>query len=218
MSEKARANKEVASQKKYQESVKATAPPKPSYTTNDGKKVDVRTNSKNVEYIRNQPSSRLTPEYRERNINIHVTNFGYAHPYSYYCGQPAFYVGGGYSSVFWWMMMDWSAERRAMWLYNHQHEIDRSAYERGMRDAQVSQQVAQLQARNFQPDPDYVDPEFKDDPSMQYDQHFVEAAYNPTVVETHSSTSVLAIIGGGVIVFLVAVGIYVLVFKVRWDV
>ncbi len=182
-SDKAQANKEARSERKYVDSVKATAPPKSTYTTPTGSVASVRTDSKHVDYIRNQPSNRYTPEARRQTTVTHVTNYNYSHPYDYYHSQPSFYVGGGYSSAFWFMMSEWSAERRAMWLYNNQNHIDKEAYNRGVQDAQVAAELAKLKAANAKIDEDYVDPEFKDDPSIMYDDKYIEAAYNPTVIE-----------------------------------
>ena len=182
VSEKAREAKEARSERKYEESKAASAPPKPSYKTPDGKEVKIKAESKAVQEIRNKPSASITPQVREQNINVHVTNYHYSHPYNWYSSQPVVYVGGGYSSSFWWMMMEWDAERRARWLYNHQHDIDQEAYRQGMRDAAVAQRIAEMKASHIKPDDEYVDPEFSNDRTMMYDQDFIEASYNPKVV------------------------------------
>ena len=112
--------------------------------------------------------------------------------------------------------MEWNAERRARWLYNHQSTIDQAAYQKGMQDAQVAAEIARLKAENAAVDPDYVDPEFADNPDLMYDQEFVEAAYNPTVVQPVQKHSWLQ-----VFVWLIIVGVlffvaYWLVFKFRF--
>ncbi len=112
--------------------------------------------------------------------------------------------------------MEWSAERRAHWFYHNQHNIERDAYERGMKDAAVAAEVAKLKAQNVQPNPDYVDKEFVDNPDLMYDQNYVEAAYNPVVVERSSGSGV-----GKVLLWMIIIGVvgglaYVLVFRVRW--
>jgi hypothetical protein len=78
-------------------------------------------------------------------------------------------------------MQEWSAERRARWLYNNQANIEASAYNRGLQDAAVANEIAKLKAANAKPNRDYVDPEFANDPSMMYTQDHVEAVYNPSV-------------------------------------
>jgi hypothetical protein len=147
---------------------------------------------------------------------VHIHNYGYSRPYDWYYSQPTFYVGGGYSSAFWWMMMtDWTAERRAYWLYHNQANIERDAYERGMKDAAVAAEIAKLKAQGVKPNPDYVDKEFSDNPDLMYDQDYVEAAYNPVVVEEHSSGVGTVLLWFLVIIIAGAV-VCILVFKVRW--
>jgi len=112
--------------------------------------------------------------------------------------------------------MEWNAERRARWLYNHQSTIDQAAYQKGMQDAQVAAEIARLKAENAAVDPDYVDPEFADNPDLMYDQEFVEAAYNPVVEQPSSSGGFLH-----VLLWLVVVGVlffvaYWFVFKFRF--
>lgn len=179
-SAKAQANREQASKKKYEEQHKATAPPKTEYKTANGKSVKIDPNDKVVNDIRNRPSSWHEPEARRTRYVDHVTVYHYHHPYSYYHTQPVVYVGGGYSSAFWWMMMEWDAERRARWFYNNRDRIESDAYSRGVRDAQVQAHIAKWEAEKRARQTGYVDPEFAKDPSMQYDDDFIAASYNPT--------------------------------------
>ena len=181
-SSKAKALSRQASQIRYEETKKATAPPKSSYTTSNGKTVNIRKDSKAVETIRSRPSSYYTPQQRTHRTEIHFNNYGYSHPYDYYYSRPTYYVGGGYSSAFWWMMQEWSAERRARWLYNNQANIERSAYERGMQDAAVAAEIARLQSEGAAANPNYIDPEFAENPDLMFTQDYVEASYNPTRV------------------------------------
>lgn len=222
ISDKARAAKEAQSEKKYIETQKATAPPKPKYTSPEGKEVYVRTATKDVETIRNMPSTQLKPEVRQQTMTTHVTQYHYHHDYNWYRTQPVVYVGGGYSSAFWYMMAEWDAERRARWFYNHRYDIDQSAYERGVRDAQVAAAINRMESQRVYRDTNYVDPEFKANPVGQYDDAYVEAAYNPTVVHTTSqpvdsgaALTVFLWLGGIVLFGLICWGLYALVFKVR---
>lgn len=219
-SAKAQAAKEARSERKFVESKKATAPPKPKYTSPDGKEVHVRTGSKDVEYIRSLPSSSIKPEVRHQNISVHVTHH-YHHPYTYYTSQPVVYVGGGYSSAFWWMMMEWDAERRARWLYHNRYNIEADAYNRGVRDAQVAAYINKMEAERAARNGGYVDAEFKKDPSLMYTDDYVQAAYNPTVVH-HEPVSGAAVLRGFLWVMGAALGVGVLclvvylVFYHRW--
>lgn len=185
--EKAKANKEQASKRTYEEQTKATAPPKPSYKTPDGKEAKVDPKAPSVDVIRNRPSRDLDPQVRNDYSVKHVHHYHYSHPYSYYQTQPVFYVGGGYSSAFWWMMMEWSAERRAMWFYHNRASIDQAAYERGLQDAAVRARIAELERQNAVRNAGYIDPEFAENPTLMYDQEYIESVYNPNVRETHYS-------------------------------
>lgn len=214
-SEKARAAKAEESKRVYAESKAATAPPKATYTDASGKTVKVQAESSTVKNLRNKPASEIAPERRVARQTTIIYNNHYSHPYGWYSSQPYYYVGGGYSSAFWWIMMtEWSAERRADWLYNHRSEIDQSAYQRGVQDAQVQQRLAQLESQNAARNPDYVDKDFAEDPSLQYDQSYVEAAYNPTVVQSDGSG--LTFLKWVVILSLVGAVCYVVMFRIRW--
>lgn len=110
-------------------------------------------------------------------------------------------------------MMEWNAERRAAWLYHNQHNIERSAYERGLQDAAVAAEVARLKAANTSVNEDYVDPEFAEDPSVMYSDEYVEAAYNPTVVEGSYAWTIF--------IWLVVIGVigllaFLLIFRTRF--
>jgi short subunit dehydrogenase-like uncharacterized protein len=125
------------------------------------------------------------------------------------------YIGGGYNSMLWYMMLEWDAERRARWLYHNRDNIEQDAYERGMKDAQVAQAMAKLEADKVARDPNYVDPEFADDPSVVMDAGYVEAVYNPTVVERSYAWIVWLFLVPLGLVILGCVGYWV-IFKIRW--
>ena len=215
-SSKVNAQRRATSQRVYKETKKATAPPKPSYTDSRGNTVKVRTNSSHVSSMRSRPSSYYTPAARQTRITNHIHVHGYGHPYSYYHTQPYYHVGGGYSSAFWWMMLEWNADRRARWLYHNRHNIEADAYRRGMQDAQVAQQVAALEAQGVARNADYVDPEFADNPGMQYSQEYVEAAYNPTVVASSGGSAAGSTLMWIVVIFIGVIAIWFVMTKLRW--
>ena len=124
-------------------------------------------------------------------------------------------MGGGYSSAYWYMMMEWSAQRRAMWFYNNRSNISASAYQRGVQDAEVQQRLAALEAGGTAPNADYVDPEMADNPGMQYSQDYVEAAYNPTVVASSGSGAGSAFMWI-VVIFIGIVAIWFVATKLKW--
>lgn len=215
-SAKTRAAQQATSKRKYEETKRATAPPKPSYTNSHGKTVNVRRDSATVKSIRSRPSSYYTPAAREQRVTVHVSNH-YSHPYSYYHSQPYYYVGGGYSSAFWYMMMEWNAERRARWLYHNRSNIDSAAYQRGIQDAEVQARLAALEAQNTPRNTDYVDPEFADNPDMQYSQEYIEAAYNPTVVASSGNAGAAGTAFVWIIVIFVGViAVWFVMTKLRW--
>ena len=210
---KADAAKAEASRRKYVESQKAKLPPKTEYKTAEGKTVNVKPDSPTVKTIRDKPSTYYRPEVREQRTVEHVHHYHYQHPSTWYYSQPTVYVGGGYSSAFYWMMMEWDAERRAQWFYNHRNTIERDAYERGMRDSAVAARVAELQSQGVRTNPDYVDPEFAKDPSMMYTQDHIEAVYNPEISNGNSGATVLLLTLGTVGLCVAA---YFVLFKIRW--
>jgi hypothetical protein len=215
ISDKARAAKEESSAKKFEASQAAkvaTLPPKPKYTSPQGKTVNVNVNTRQVEHIRNQPASHYQPEVRHKTINVFVEKH-YSHPYDYYYRRPTVYVGGGYSSAFWWMMAEWDAERRARWLYNNRNQIEADAYNRGVQDAEVQAYIRKLEQQNARPDPNYVDRDFAQDPSLMYTDEHINAVYNPApVVPADPAASRMAfyMLGAIVLIVLAGLGVYVL--------
>ena len=195
-----------------------------------GRTVKVDTSSSAVTQLREQPSTYIQPAARQERFVQHVTVYHYAHPYDYYWGRPVGYGIGPYSNGFWWMMMEWNAERRAQWLYHNQARLSAEAYADGARDAAVQQRLAALEAQKVPRDVNYVDPEFASDPTDQYDQNYVEAAYNPTVMPVQMSaasnpTAMPSQSSGGsgvgtVLLWLFGIGtagaIVYVVFNVRW--
>lgn len=114
--------------------------------------------------------------------------------------------------------MEWDAQRRADWFYHNRYNIERDAYERGVRDAEVSRRLDELERRNTIRDPDYVDEEFRENPSLMFDQSYVEAAYNPSIRRTVDGRTVMYILLGMIAVVGVCWGGHYLLFQKRWDI
>lgn len=114
-----------------------------------------------------QPSNVQAKPATQARVETHVAHHHYQHPAVYY-DRPVSYGIGGYSNAFWWMMSEWSAERRAMWLYNHQSQISREAYQDAVRDAEVQRRISALEASRVARDASYIDDEFKASPDVQY--------------------------------------------------
>ena len=188
VSTKAQAQRREESRQAFITTQKATAPPR-SEAVVGGRTVKVDTSSPAVTQLRERPSTYIQPDVRQERFVQHVTVYHYAHPYDYYWGRPVGYGIGPYSNGFWWMMMEWNAERRAQWLYHNQARLSAEAYADGARDAAVQQRLAALEAQKVPRNVNYVDPEFASDPTDQYDQNYVEAAYNPTVMPVQMSAA-----------------------------
>lgn len=218
-SDKARAAREQSSQRKFEESKTAGTSAKPKYsaptTLNKTTNTNININTRQVDYIRRQPASSYRPEVRQRNISVFV-NTHYSRPYDYYCHQPVIYVGGGYSSAFWWMMAEWDAERRARWLYHNRYQIEHNAYERGVRDAEVQAYIHKLEQENAQRDPNYVDRDFTQDPSLMYTDEHVNAVYNSTSTDPNAARTVMYILGSVILIALAGCGVYWICFKARF--
>ena len=156
VSTKAQAQRREESRQAYITTQKATAPPR-SEAVVGGRTVKVDTSSPAVTQLREQPSTYIQPAVRQERFVQHVTVYHYAHPYDYYWGRPVGYGIGPYSNGFWWMMMEWNAERRAQWLYHNQARLSAEAYADGARDAAVQQRLAALEAQQVPRNVNYVD-------------------------------------------------------------
>lgn len=117
-------------------------------------------------------------DYAARTTRIEHHYHAHYPRYDYYRSQPYVYIGGGYSSLFWYAMLDWSVERRAIWLYHNQNVIDRQLYNQQLQNAELRAKIAALESQGVQRDSSYVDSEFKSNPDLMYDDSFVAAAYN----------------------------------------
>jgi len=113
-------------------------------------------------------------------------------------------------------MSEWSAERRAMWLYNNRSNIESSAYQRGAQDAEVQARLAALEAQGTAPNPDYVDPELADNPDIQYSQEYIEAAYNPTVVASSGGSGAGDAFVWVLVIFVGIVAVWFVATQLKW--
>lgn len=224
LSAKARDAKMEESRKKYVEEKRATAPPKKEYVSANGKSTKIDANNVNNKRIRELSSSEITPERRSSRADKRIEVHHYHHDMGWYRSQPRIYVGGGYDPLMFAIMLDnWDANRRAAWAYNHRYEIEADAYARLVRDAEVQRQIALMEARRAPRDTAYVDVDYRDNPADQYDQGYVEAVYNPTVVPVadrpvvvvHDGGSGWAVLGWLLVFGVIGVGIYLFFFK-RW--
>lgn len=164
-------------------------------------------------------------KYANRTTRVeHHYHNTYGDRYDYYRSQPPIYVGGGYSPLFWYCMMDWSLDRRAMWMYHNQNTMDRALYQQQLAEnAQLKAEIAKLEAAGTAVDPGYVDKEFKDNPDLMYTDEYVTAAYNPskTVIAPPPAVASPGVGAGTVILIVIIVllivwGLWWLIFKKNW--
>lgn len=198
---------------------KPSSAPKSSYKSKSGKTVNIDPNSSSTKNVRSMSSN----DYANRSTRVerhYHTHYG--DRYDYYRSQPHVYVGGGYSSLFWYSMMDWSLERRAMWLYHNQHSINAQLYQQQLQNAQLQAQIAQLQAQGVARNPNYVDSEYANSPDLMYSDEYVTAAYNPvaTPVVRRSAFGPGTILGW-FFTFVIIIGVtgalYYFIFVKKYD-
>lgn len=112
--------------------------------------------------------------------------------------------------------MEWDADRRARWLYNHQSELAHTeAYKQALQNAELRGKIAELERQKTAQDPQYVDPEFKDNPTDMYDHKYVEAAYNPVVVQQPAGASCFVIVVWTIIAIALVSCIFLAATRVR---
>ena len=118
-------------------------------------------------------------------------------------------------------MMDWSYERRALWLYHHQHTIDSQLYSQQLQNAQLRAEIDRLKAQNVAINNEYVDKDFQGQEDLMYSDEHVAAAYNPTPAPVASEpadlTALWWTLGILFTVVIVGGGVY-LVFIKDWKV
>lgn len=177
---------------------------KTSYTSPSGKSVKIDPKSTSTQRARSITSD----QYANRSTRVeHHYHTTYGDRYSYYRSQPSIYIGGGYSCLFWYSMLDWNLDRRARWMYHNQHNMDQALYQQQLAEnAQLKAQVAAMSGTDI--NKDYVDSEFKDNPDLMYSDEFVNAAYNPTPKPKSSFGAILLwtlfiLLGIGFVVWLV---------------
>lgn len=167
-------------------------------------------------------TARNIPPGRVQNHTVivekHYHNY-YGPRYDYYRTQPPVYVGLGYSSLFWYAMMDWEIERQARWYYNHEQqfingELNRDLWSERMKNDRLRAEVERLRAQKAAQDPNYVDPEFKEHPEAMLDSEFVKAAHQEES-ET-SSSAAWTVVSWALAILVVTLVVWVIFFKIKW--
>jgi len=202
----------AAARAKSKENFQKAQAAKPEYTDPKGKVVKIDPVAPSTTAVRNKLDA---DTYRTRTVRVeHHYHHTYGPRYSYYCNQPYVYVGGGYSPLFYYAMLDWSLERRAAWYYHNQHVMDQALYQRSLAEnAQLRLEIEKMKTRGVAINTGYVDSEFADNPDLMYTQEHIDAVYNPVeddeptvhVHHHHGDGS------GGLVVLWVLIGILVVI-------
>ncbi len=172
----------TAQKKQESKNIFQASNPKPvekpiTYTSKTGKSYSVDKTAPATKTIQSTVSPQ---EHAQRTTRVeHHYHHNYGNRYDYYRNQPYIDVGGGYSALFWYAMMDWSLDRRAMWLYNNQNTINANLYNEQLKNEALRLEVEKLKAKNAQIDPNYIDPEFKENPDLMYSEEYVDAVVKP---------------------------------------
>ena len=168
--------KKEESKAKY---VAATTPaptPKPTYKTPgpNGVEKPIQANSPQVQTVRRYVTHERYVTYDHR-----VSSF-----YGPYYGQPYYYHDSFSPFLMGWLLSDAiNSQQRALWMYNHQYDMDASRYNEMLRrDARLQAEIDALKAQNVVRNPAYIPPQMEDNPDVMYNKEFVDASYNPQEV------------------------------------
>ncbi len=94
-----------------------------------------------------------------------------------YYSRPVIVYQDRYNNLFWWWLLDRSFEDRARWAYHHRSAMDPARYQALVaNDQQLEQRVAQLEAEQVSPDPNFVPAGMERD--LMFSDHFVATAYS----------------------------------------
>ncbi len=154
--------------------------------------------------------------------NYYTTNH-FPHSYDWYSGRPTVYVGGGYSSLFWWTLLDMSLQQRALWMYHNESlflggQLNRQLYDEQLKNVELKAEVDKLRKAKTPTQEGYLPPEFKNNPEAVLDTQFVQAAYQQLTPPAPASSGwgfwtwsaiVIATAGVGFCLFLLVTKIQV---------
>jgi hypothetical protein len=103
--------------------------------------------------------------------------------------NPMVDIGHNYSHYFWAAIQSWPSDRRALWLYHNEDNIKRSVYKKLAEQPATKAELERLARSRVTVDPNFIDPEFADDPDLMYRDEFVTAVYNTTGFDYSSDWS-----------------------------
>ena len=179
----------------------AATAPKSTYKTPTGQTQTIKPNSPQVQTVRNYVT-------HERYVTYDNRASGF---YGGYYGHPVYY-NDHFSPFLWgWIMSDaMNSHQRAIWMYNHQSDMDSSRYQAMLaKDASLQAEINALKAQNAVRDPSYVPPQMQDNPDVMFNKEFVEASYNPVATAPKSTwfgflfwTVTILTVGGILVYFM----------------
>jgi hypothetical protein len=157
---------------------KAATTPKSTYTSkgSDGKVVQqtIKPDSPSVQTVRKYVTHERYVTYDNR-----ASTF-----YGGFYGSPVYYHDPFSPFLMGWLFSDAiNTHQRALWMYNHQSDMDAARYKEMLaKDAKLQAEIDQLKAKNTPQDASYVPPEMASNPDLMYNKEFVNASYNPVEV------------------------------------
>ncbi len=158
------------------------AQPRSTYTTSKGTQRPITANSPQVQTVRRTITHERYVTYDNRASGFYGSYYGNPHPYNDFFSP--FLMGYMFSSAV-------NADQRAYWAYHHRNDMDDYRYNEMLsRDADLSRRLRELETQGIVRDPNYVLPQMQDNPDLQYDRGFVEAAVNPVVAQPEASSPV----------------------------
>jgi hypothetical protein len=147
--------------------MKKAEAPKTEYKTPNGTVKSIDPKDKKIEQLRNELDHEKWVNRSSRQEIV----------YHNYYGRPPMIYSDPYGPLFMYVLLDRSLDERAAWAYHHQDSMDAARYRDLLaKDAQLEARVRKMEAEKVQRDPAYSLPGL--DPDLQYDDDFVDAAYN----------------------------------------
>lgn len=167
----------------------AATKPKETYKTPTGATKPVKADSPQVTTVRKYVTHERYVTYDHRGSTFYGSYWGHPQPYNDFFSP--FLMGYLLSDAI-------NSHQRALWMY-HQRPvsqggtIDDARYtELLKKDAKLQAELDALKAQNLARDPNYIPPQYAENPDLLYDKGFIDASYNPQEVHTAGPS------GGGV--------------------
>ena len=186
------------------------------YKDAGGRTVEVRQDAPTARHVQGMTQERVT-NHTTVVRNYYTTNH-FPHSYDWYYHRPYVNVGCGYSSIFWWTLLDLSIQERALWFYNNQAmfmngQMNRELYDQQMQNAQLRAEVQRLQMQNAPQQPGYTPASFQGNSDLMLDTNYVQAAYQPP---SSAFGTFLKVVGLLALSGFCCFGVYFVFFRRSW--